>query len=65
MTNVINFPRQTGQLSQARNIAEGWQTLVAREPQTLEEAKELLKHSAIFAGDIHAILADELKGKGG
>ncbi|WP_130834315.1 hypothetical protein [[Erwinia] mediterraneensis] len=61
MNNIIKFPSCTRQLSQARNIAEGWQKLMEREPRTLEEAKDLLKHSAIFAGDIHAILTDELK----
>ncbi|PIJ49226.1 hypothetical protein BL250_16030 [Erwinia sp. OLTSP20] len=56
---------QEDQLEEAKNIALGWRIVGQVEPQSLEEAKDMLQSSAEYAARVYDILYQVLRDREG
>ncbi|WP_034914175.1 MULTISPECIES: hypothetical protein [Erwinia] len=60
MSEAASVQSQPDRLEEAKNIALGWRIVGQIEPQTLEDAIQMLRDSAGYATQVYELLYSEI-----
>ncbi|MEM6159646.1 hypothetical protein AAH446_03635 [Erwinia sp. P6884] len=60
MSEVASIEQYPERLEEAKNIALGWRIVGQIEPQTLEDAIQMLRDSSAHAAKVYEILCAEI-----
>ncbi|WP_158783015.1 hypothetical protein [Pantoea sp. BAV 3049] len=60
MSEAASVEHQPNRLEEAKNIALGWRIVGQIEPQTLEEAIQMLRDSSAHAAKVYDLLYAEI-----
>ncbi|MGE9553582.1 hypothetical protein ACQPT2_20825 [Erwinia amylovora] len=60
MSEAASVEHQPDRLEEAKNIALGWRIVGQIEPQTLEEAIQMLRDSAAHAAKVYDLIYAEM-----